>query len=208
MIRRMARIGFFTLLFVSLTIIARADVRTDIAESMGVQLCRYSYPVAQSLVQSYMDASQRHRAAVRDIERWRMSRTQGERLVRQNHSFAKISEALKKMTPFVSTECDVFLAMGEPDEEIVGGTLAGFSVHASGAMASTHVYCHGYPQPRPGEKLIAKRFYFNAQGRPLEQVLDVLVTIETETHLVLHYAMYYKDGIPMELWEEAVLAKK
>jgi hypothetical protein len=204
----MARIGFFTLLFISLTIIARADIRSDIAEGTGAQLCRYTYPVTQSLAESYTDASRRHRAAIREIEHCRMSRMQGERQVKQNYSFGKISEYLKQLTPFVSTECDLFLVMGQPDEEIEGGTLAGFSVHASGTMASTYVYCYGYPQPSPGEKLIAKRFYFTSEGRPAEQRLDVLVTIEKETHLVLHYAFYYKDGIPMELWEEALLAKK
>lgn len=206
MIRRMARIGIFTLLFVSLTIIARAQTLPDIMESLEARACSYAYPTTTESQKLYMAEREKDLSFVRAIARDNMLCRQDTRVTRDNRSFDKIVAFLQTITPGVTNECSVFLVMGEPDHEIDTDTFAGFWSEGRGKWSTYYVGIMGYPQPAKGQKLIAKRFFFSSAGRPAHQMLDVLMTVEKSTHTVVDYAFYFRNGITPEYWEEAMLA--
>lgn len=206
MIRLMARIGMFTLFFVSLSIIARAEIMPDMAESIDTRISRFQYPLSENNLQLYFNQREEFLKKGRDIEKNRLFLKQTDRIRTENYDFERIVEFLDVLIPGVTAEQEFLRYFGEPEEVIDGDSITPFSVLGAKNSSSYYVYLYGYPQPRKGQRMLAKRFHFTAMGdRQICQILDVLVTVEKKSGLVDDYGFYFRNGMRPELWEEGLL---
>ncbi|MCG8430795.1 MAG: hypothetical protein MJA29_06465 [Candidatus Omnitrophica bacterium] len=208
--KQLLRIGFFTVLFVGLVIIVRAEeLREDMRESLEYKKTSDTIELtdASRLLRKRSDERLLQHQEKRCTEA-RMSGLTG-RIKRENRSYAGVVKNLKKIIPGVTDHGKVVAWFGLPDE-IVHGNHNGTSLahRARNTTCLYHIYLEDYPEPAANQYVMASTFHFTEKRPPL--VGDkwyLLVTVNKETGLVDDYACYFGDGFVLRDWHNAILSE-